>query len=745
MIKPFISLILLIAILYTPFSTAAGVSNHLKFLARSKPENFRDYIGHYKVGAFFPDALYSCAKNQDWSDFAEDSHWPNFLLNGLKVFHSHYGDPNGNINSKEAKQFKAFLFGVLTHQLSDTSFHSLVDEKQNHGLIKVLSELEFDGDINAAHNFADAFGDFLGLSNMLLHNDLEADEYFSNPTWFLPNENDIMELLDLSGLPDTKITFQQLDLCVKRGLAAVVSEVVTMKQKRNTILSLANLKSPRAREFLQYHWMGGERDIIVKIQNCEKQFENFFSKDSDLSNVIEILAKCDNLEYFSAIQELDTTKENLVKLHSTKKSLFVSPETEDPASFGNSFVSGKFCGNSEGNILAVSAPLMESHGLIYLIPWKDLQRKLHSKTKSKMFQTLAGKDVAKLKYKSKEFLLISDPNQNSISFFHNGKIYLTITDSSPNSNNLMLGKVNDDTNNPTLFLCGPNYGENEEGSLIIVPSVKFVQYLENYHPNTVKPLSELSPIHLDGTPNKLPYQHFASTVELSTINSENKFLYITSQNTASVYIYLFNESSRDMKLNLKFVIIDDKIYTKSQFELLKQRLIPSRKHRMLGKTLKSWVYNDRKFVAISKHLSNEIFIFEVRGDKIYYYIKLGIVTHLEKIPPFVRFGSSIEYNYGTDEVYISASGSFNEIGAIWKVEMKDILFHKEITHLKSFILNPLKNIFEFNPQPYVAGDSNFGDNLLLTPANNLIIGVPHFNYGNIYSPQLTGEIIIDFS
>ncbi|CAI4533057.1 CPA_1a_G0028860.mRNA.1.CDS.1 [Saccharomyces cerevisiae] len=61
---------------------AAGVTTHLFYLTRGAPLSLKEnYYPWLKAGSFFPDALYSCApSNKDWSDFAEFTHWPNFLM-----------------------------------------------------------------------------------------------------------------------------------------------------------------------------------------------------------------------------------------------------------------------------------------------------------------------------------------------------------------------------------------------------------------------------------------------------------------------------------------------------------------------------------------------------------------------------------------------------------------------------------------------------------------------------------------
>lgn len=76
---------LLVLILQNWQVYGAGVNVHLIYLARVTSELDRKYEPWLKAGAFFPDAFYSCKPSKQWHDFAESTHWPQFLVNAVKL------------------------------------------------------------------------------------------------------------------------------------------------------------------------------------------------------------------------------------------------------------------------------------------------------------------------------------------------------------------------------------------------------------------------------------------------------------------------------------------------------------------------------------------------------------------------------------------------------------------------------------------------------------------------------------
>ena len=55
----------------------------------------------------------------------------------------------------------AFLFGLISHQVADISWHSM--EGLQDGFISALSVLAFHDDWGAAHSYADVADDMIGV------------------------------------------------------------------------------------------------------------------------------------------------------------------------------------------------------------------------------------------------------------------------------------------------------------------------------------------------------------------------------------------------------------------------------------------------------------------------------------------------------------------------------------------------------------------------------------------------------
>ena len=60
----------------------------------------------------------------------------------------------------------AFLFGLISHQVADISWHSM--EGLQDGFISALSVLAFHDDWGAAHSYADVADDMIGVFEVSL-------------------------------------------------------------------------------------------------------------------------------------------------------------------------------------------------------------------------------------------------------------------------------------------------------------------------------------------------------------------------------------------------------------------------------------------------------------------------------------------------------------------------------------------------------------------------------------------------
>ena len=70
------------------------------------------------------------------------------------IIHSH-----SFILTQSTEKLVAFMFGFISHQVADISWHSLAGFQQ--GFLQAMANVNFHGDFNAAHSDGDVGGDML--------------------------------------------------------------------------------------------------------------------------------------------------------------------------------------------------------------------------------------------------------------------------------------------------------------------------------------------------------------------------------------------------------------------------------------------------------------------------------------------------------------------------------------------------------------------------------------------------------
>lgn len=734
----FISLVLKLLFLHLASVDGAGVTTHLTFLARVTPEQLNDYYPWLKAGAFFPDALYSCKPNKKWHKFAEATHWPPFLMEAVKFWHERYGNTTSEENSEDSVRFQAFLIGVFSHQVVDASWHSLVKNYESHGLLRVLAETEFDGHIEDAHNFIDVMGEFIGLSNVIRDITDGTWLYYTNSNWSLPKEQDIMGLLSRQGLGEHQITFEDLNLCVMRGLSASISEVYTITRRRHEILNLAYGISPRARDFMQEYWLGGEFDLISMLKRCLPIFTSLFNDDGEKENILTQLQLCGNLPPVSGVNSISS---KVLSFHRSEDGVCITPMLP-LSNFGSSLALGQF--KSDGmRYLAVGAPLENSMGSVYITPIDKHYGELSPLYSLAPFTAMRGARVHRFALNNVDYLVVSEPGLNSLNFYQNDRILLTLQDNlTEDAFQLQVSCIRDIDGDgiPDLLLSGASYGKNETGCVIIVPGANIQSYLTDLkQPNQVD-ISSLSTINLRGGPFSRPFQHFGAAVEASHVWNEKGLLYVSCQSLGAVFAYsLRNLQSTSLP---KYIVLEKSIILPDDDAPLKLEVVSSKVHGMFGKVLKSWTCNDINYLAISQHLFNKVFIYKEKDGFLDFYLSLQLNVQMGSVPFSVGFGTAIEYDLQSKAVYISSPGSFEGKGAIWKVTMKEIVQTVEFWKLDTLSVSTLKHLYLINPQNNDKGVSNFGKTLKIGPNGRLIIGIPQYGYGKLKGDQLTGAVLL---
>lgn len=717
----------------------AGVTTHLTYVARVAPKKYDSYHPWLKAGAFFPDSLYSCKPGQRFHDFAEATHWPPFLISGLELWKELYGNIPSKRHCQDSIQLQAFLVGVFTHQIVDSSWHSLVDGFRSHGLLRVLAETEFGGQLDDAHEFLDTLGEFIGLSNVF--NDITDSswKYFVDTNWSLPREQDMMELLARNGLSGDQITYKEIGACVSRGLSASVSETYVMLSRRYEMLSVARKISPASRDFMQEYWLGGEFDLIAMLHKCLPMYQNMFDTNSIRKDLAEHLQLCGNLPSVIG-SEIDLR--GALEVFTEKDVSIVRP-TVSLSNFGHSIALGKF--EADGKLyMAVSAPLQNSEGRIYLTPFDEKSFESELTILTKPFSPMRGSTIHTFSINNFQFLVVSEPGSSSLHFYRNSMLYLTISDEeNPNAHQLQLHRVADVDGDGEcdLLLSGPSYGDTETGCAFVVSGRILRNYLHQGSKNPISlSLSSLNPIKLAGNPYNLPYQHFGAALEASRTLLQGGFLYVTCQSLGAVFVYpLIGLQSLSKP---KYLLTGDGLVLLGESPKTDLDVDSSTTHGMFGKTMLSWAYNGVNYLAISQHLFNSVYIYRERGGMVDFLIKIKLEDKKERVAWNIGFGTALTYDDQSQVLWVSAPGSLGNKGAIWKVKIQDMLDAREIWKLTIFYMNSANNLEVVNPQTDAKGFSNFGKVLQIGPRNSLIIGAPQYGYGDLDHRQLTGAIIV---
>lgn len=740
----------------------AGVGVHLTLLARTllPREQFEAHQPFLKAGAFFPDALYSCNSNPKWHAFAEATHWPPFLVSCARYWHERYGD---DPFSSDSLRLQAFLVGVFTHQVTDASWHSLVRHHETHGMISVLSQLEFDGDFEQAHTFADVMGDFLVLGDVLV-TVLDNWLYYTDQTWQLPCEQDMMELVRRAGLQD--IGYRDLQGCLERGMLAATGEVYSLMKRRKQVLELAYGVSPRSREFVQEHWLGGEFDIVAVINRCLPTLLSLFDHTRGFEQVhaLEMLQVCGNLPPASLSETRAASLAVVAENAHKRKLVYVSPMVP-VSNFGSSLAVGKF---QHGEVcIAVGAPLEEKSGSVYVIPWGELSGapggsvpadgllplaalllssplSASSSSSSSLPCSLSyGAQVHGFVLNDVHYLLVAEPGSNSMHFYRNGLKTLSVTDTTSQEPHwLSVSAVQDVDGDgiPDLLLGAPHYGRNETGAAVVVHGLHIAPHLLAPAYHEVE-LSELGTIYLRG-PLSHGFQHFGARVVASYVGAPEGFLYVTSQSLGVVFVYCLGTLQQSALP--RYYIINDSVVLAEEdvpLELEKQKSIV---HGMFGRQVHTWNYKNVNFVAISQHLKNRVYIYRETHGSVEYCLKLqlDVATDLGTVFPSIGFGASLVYDAVRSALYVSSPGSFDGEGAVWEVGMQEIVCAADVWRLDSLIVNAAAHLVATGRNGKNHGVAGFGKTLAMGPDGSVVVGAPHYGYGNLENNQLIGSVAL---
>lgn len=427
-------------------ASAAGIGVHLTLLSRTLPSILShlpdQHTDQYlQPGAFFPDCFYNCL---GLSEEAEDAHWPPFLAAGVNYWRSRYGyleeedgDPPSDSEFKNSLRLRAFLVGVLTHQITDVSWHSLGFRQ---GFLDMLKERDFEGDVEKAHEALDVGGDMILMSRLL---SADPDLTWLDQPWDIPYA-DISEIYKSMG---SFVSKREIEYCMVQGKAAIKAEKRFAGAGFRRYASL----SPVLFSELETYYLGGIQEIAATIEHCIGTFSAWFRAKHDMSGP-ESWKVCEaflgksreqsekekeeatvhglNFGLYRNIGSLEARLRNtasavvssdlMVHFHRTKGLLalvkqsfmFMLPEvvkapklkiaTENPQNeiflspmqhgsyFGSAVVLGEFDGIQE-TWIAVSAPFEQDSGSVYVMALD--QFKETSATEPSEFVKLVDDDI----------------------------------------------------------------------------------------------------------------------------------------------------------------------------------------------------------------------------------------------------------------------------------------------------------------------------------------------------------------
>lgn len=719
-------------------SHAAGVATHLSHLIRMITDNeINEFSPWLKSGTFFPDSLYSCIPNKEWEQFAEFTHWPKFILISLNYWNEKYGKDQDTINSHDSLALKSFIQGVFTHQIVDASWHSLVTDYENDGLLKYIAEVEFQGDINNAHNFIDTFGDFYSLHSWVKAKEVNGDSwnFFLENNWALPKDTDLMTIVERSGIIRPHgITYSNLKYCVARGYSALVTEIISIKLNRKTILNESMIRYPHIMSLLKEYYMGGEWDNIIMIQNCINHLNKYFQLNSPLYQYLneETLQLCGNLP--PIVNDSNRKTLNISTINNGAN--IISP-WKSFSNFGSSMILGNFM--DDGDLyLAVSSPMEDDgKGGVYLIPWSITKSTFNQPhTLEQPFASIFGSKLHKYSLGNSDFLIVSEPGTNTIRFFIAQDIVLILTlPVTPYMKQIKVGAVADINGDgiPDILISAEYSGKSQQGDVYFIDGQNILPYILNGKQNQVIDLRLLRPISLRGKIKLDDYSNFGSSIAVSKSIFPSKRLFIGALNTNTVVVMEYEPNINDFLPRLIINQGDISLFDENK-QITKN---PSRENGLFGKKIYSWIYQNHHLIAITQHLFNVVYIYEELPFSVVFLGTITLDFSLDEIPYNMNFGEDLTFNEFDNYLYISSPNSFGGIGAIFRIACQEL----SSSPFKIIKLSK-DNLYFTNMMNMSKGFSGFAKTIIAGPDGRIVIGVPQFGYGNELRHQLTGAIMV---
>lgn len=753
----------MIYLLFSIRCLAAGISVHLTIASRLHPflpMDVRFQYSSYLAGAFYPDAFYGCMGK---SDYAEAAHWPPFLAKATELYHEklkQYIQKKSQLvgdNTASAKleqdfdqlmKFKAFVYGVFTHQVADVSWHSLRGSHQ--GLLQFLATAEFNGSVSDAHTFLDTAGDFILLPKMfsnLESADQDRLEEYYKTSWTIPID-DIIEIYNRLGF--SSLFKSEVQFCVLRGYAALQGEASTVK----TAVSMKNLgyyweHSPLLTEILDDYFYGGIDEMILTSKSCMLNLNRWFNGDLDKDSWLVCSIFNGSRKAF-IYDDFHTENTDLQTSHIDSNLITLESGLPDSL-FGYSVTT-----LSDG-ILVVGSPLEGGDGSIYEIPVSEIIKKPSSvgAKQISLFQDVIPSESG-LRYLPKfgfelitwklsrndEYLAISEPGSSRIHITRKGDVVASIVvkDAATSLGSSGLKQLGlrfytydeDGDGVEDLILTSPNAdinGKPQQGVVYVISGrsvhrkIRFAWLFGQSaiidFSSVVKKVYRLPDrLALDGSSelfgNGVAFTRNFALISLTSISS----VVVFDRHTAR---YLSSISPLTISPNTRVI---------------------SRESGLFG-------YN---FILTGKHNSLEWALVSASGETVgdcimcgaaYLYITRGFgLKFVVKIVPgeigffsYTMFGTrAIISDVSTSTVIISGSGYDGFKGAVWEISIGQLLdaWVSRDGSIKNQEVFVTDNIIAIGPSG--VGYTEFGKSLALARYENsryLMVGMPRYGYNRV--------------
>ncbi|KAH3685626.1 hypothetical protein WICPIJ_003373 [Wickerhamomyces pijperi] len=695
----------------------AGVALHsylVSLVHHELPKDIQseEYLPFLISGSFLPDAFYTCGN----PELSEEIHWPDFLRVAVDYYRNITDTTSTSVSDPEKLKLKAFLYGVFTHQVSDSTWHSLgVDE----GLLRVISQLEFTGDEEAAHRYIDVAGDFIMLGDLLgngLKFNTDSLKYFTDH-WEYPDLNLLVDIFKIMGYEDT--SYYSVFYCLERGKLAIRSEIAVLEEFE----VLYSLKSPWFVDNWRNYYEGGVEDWQYSTIRCLGRLQHWFENGPDDGKLCGAILKNQNINptdtEFEPCEHGDCVAIRPSEGKDQRSSVDVSPLVPH-SQFGGNLLVGDF-GIGGNEVLAVSAVGEDNYkGSVYLLPLSDIlsQSKKKKKTKDSLQMVLSdGVDQMKKVMVKDSFqhaskfgvnlqeyspfgslsllLTVSTTPGQFIQVFHQTQLLLTIEsdgDSSKfgHSGNILQSVSFSTIHNPATgyedLVIGLPYftyserGSSSEGSatergtVMVLSGERFAYYALNDSIDKVKlEFLVASQIYIprelkvrSSSSGEAGFEHFGSALSVIETPSRPSLVLIGAESLGLVSVFTYDSTKdADQQFALSGVIdYESNFVRKGQISSRTQRVPSAESSLFASKYIEHYKYFNETYILISSHgssgtiakLSGSIIIMKLTNDSEGQVgFELFRKVHLRDIPEnsLVKFGEKI---FVSDQFLTISSG-----------------------------------------------------------------------------------------